>query len=288
VNSTLAIKRKEISAALVAAASHNKLTFKSRQKKGERKDEMSKRVKDMIRHVAQYRCKSSAPSWLTKLSLDRGDLKGLDSDEEVEEEAAGEEEAEVDEVEDDDSDEVPIVNKKPAAARVTEKKESVTKMGREEVMYDYGYDSCANMAYRLIAGRKKQVPEHAAEMNIPKKSQPTDAMIAVFKEGEEQLVMNGGKKLRDPANQGWLGKTSDGTKVEALLRSNNRKNYPPQKLTCIKVGDDQLLQVDVKHFATKLAEGKSLEQTALDWAPTLAKDFAKGKVDKKGALEINT
>eukprot|EP00959_Pyramimonas_sp_CCMP1952_P387310 8116861-Pyramimonas_sp.AAC.1 len=238
---------------------------------------MSKRVKAMIRHVAQYRCKGSAPSWFTKLSLDKGDLKGLDSDEDEEEEAAEEEEAEVDEVEDDDSDEVPIVNKKPAAARVTEK-ESMTKIGREEVMYDYGYDSCAKMAYRVIAGRKKQVPEHAVEMKIPKKSQPTDAMIAVFKdsngvateveigsvtvarfkaakEGEEQLVMKGGKKLRDPANQGWLGKTSDGTKVEAHLRSNNRKNYPPQKLTCIKVGDDQLLQVDVKHFATKLAEG---------------------------------
>eukprot|EP00959_Pyramimonas_sp_CCMP1952_P260556 5448286-Pyramimonas_sp.AAC.1 len=267
---------------------------------------MAKRVKAMLRHVSQYLLKENPPSWFSSLNLN---IEDDDDDEDWGDTADGgeedgeEEDKEVDEEVDEDEgpDDSKTVSKKPArkAEPPAGKKPSPSS---GEVEYDYAYDSSAKMAYRTVKGKRKDHPEYAVRMKEPKQARATDSMIAVFK--DESGVVNevaignvtvsryraatlggqhttgggggGGKKVRDAANQGFLGENAEGIKVEAYLRNNNVKDKPPQKLTCIKVGHDQLLQVDVKHFEKSVVEGKTMDQTALDWASALAEKVAQG------------
>eukprot|EP00959_Pyramimonas_sp_CCMP1952_P420749 8813483-Pyramimonas_sp.AAC.1 len=92
------------------------------------------------------------------------------------------------------------------------------------------------------------------------------------------------KSRRLPDRQGWLGKNSNDEKVEALIRSNDVRDKPPQRLAVVQVNGKTVITINVDKFEAT-AETTS-QAAALAWASTIAVKLAHGKIDREGAIAM--
>jgi hypothetical protein len=316
--------------ALTEAAKARNLKFKKDSALAEWKDETYNRVNAMMKQVKKNCSRPKPPSWTRKLGVSLPS-SGAECEEEEEEEEEGEEGEEGAEAVPDADHEVtepdgectaadrktnkPVVEPGTAATDRKGEHKPVTENGAQQnaaTEYVHSWDQEKCLATRRPRGSRKTVPwELCVGVELPPGDpEPSDSMLARWADGTTTEIAQytvakfkgeqvgkkkaGGKKAAKTIYKNTFNKDlPDGSSLIVLLRDNNYRGKPKQRLCCMRDGEGQVCQLDVKHFyqeefTDKSEEGQlyQAEEKALEWMCALAERYFKKELTREETIGI--
>lgn len=330
---TLFVPKAEFQNSLCEAAQANGLKFKDEAKLSEWREETYNVVNSMMKRVKKEVNRQKPVAWVKQLGLAGADGEDDEDGEEggEEEQREGDEVESDEEPLVTANEEQKQASAKSASAKVEGAPKGSASSATKEptkavVEYVYSWDEEKTLAIRRPKGSRKTVPwEHCACIEMPSKHpKPTDSMVARWPDGTSSDIaqytyakFKGEQPAPRPkakckatgkAKRMAKGKASaakkqykhefkkemaDGAVLLVLLRDNNYRGKPKQRLCCMRDGAGQVCQLDVKHFYQKEFKDKSeeeqlyqAEEKALEYMCALAERYFKNELTREQTIDV--